>query len=118
MTHPVIPQDSKEFPWAEVAVMLIKSSGITSGLWHVGARFGFAAINAGPVPAEVVPTAVVGLQSVILSPAEAPGPLVFDAAELNKPPVGVVSASPHAGGGHARSAVEKGASKPRAGKRS
>ena len=41
------------FNWPEVAALLFKARGITSGLWRVGVNFRFAAINAGPSDLEL-----------------------------------------------------------------
>ncbi|HEX6708337.1 MAG TPA: hypothetical protein VF169_26625 [Albitalea sp.] len=73
------------FSWLDIARCLMKEKGITNGLWMTGVELGFAAANAGPTTGSVVPAGMVAVQSIVLTRAKAPGPLVFDAAELNPP---------------------------------
>lgn len=78
------PQPFHEFPWEEVARVLLKAKGITSGLWHVGLRLQFAATAVGPTPTELLPGAIVGVQTVTLTQVDQPGPLVYDARVLSR----------------------------------
>lgn len=66
----------------ELAAILVREFGIDSGLWTVGVHFTMAGAIAGPSDDAMLPAAIVGVQSVGLTRAEAPGPLTFDAAEL------------------------------------
>lgn len=68
----------------EIARLVLASKGVSSGLWHLGARFQFAAIQAGDSESAMRPAGVVALRSIGLTPAQKPGPLVFDAEELAK----------------------------------
>ena len=75
------------FPWADVAGALFAARGITEGLWFVGVSLNFAGVTndwANDVTGQrnSAPTALVGIQSLVIAPASAPGPMVFDAAAL------------------------------------
>jgi hypothetical protein len=69
-----------EFAWDEVVPLLMKAKALKSGLWQVGVRLRFAAINTVEPDGRASPAAFVGVESVTLNPATKPGPLVFDAA--------------------------------------
>lgn len=71
------------FPLAEVASLLIQKAGITEGLWTIGVNFGIAVAAAGPDKDHIRPSALVSVDQLILTKATEPGPLTFDAAELN-----------------------------------
>jgi hypothetical protein len=73
------------FAYKELVEMMIKKSGLHEGKWMLLANFGFAAINSGPSPNEIVPTAVAALQSIGIQKAipDSPPGLVVDAAEVN-----------------------------------
>ena len=77
-------QPSLEFSWSEVVATLLQSRGISSGLWKLGVRLRFAAINTiqpdSNDPNDAIPAGVVGIDSISITPASEPGPLVFDAA--------------------------------------
>jgi hypothetical protein len=84
----------------ELAKILMKDNGLHEGYWLLLVQFGFAALNVGPnaaeeinspvVPAagppEASPAALVVLGGIGLQRAAAPGPMVFDASELNPKP--------------------------------
>ena len=75
---------AREIEWDTVAIALFRQLEIHHGLWQVGARLRFAATNAGASKEETYPSGLVGIQNVMLSPADdADMPLVFDAAKLN-----------------------------------
>jgi hypothetical protein len=76
------PEELSEFEWDEVAALLFKARGITTGLWSFGVRFNFAALNAGQSPADVLPTAFAAVRGLQIRRVEKPGPLVFDASEI------------------------------------
>jgi hypothetical protein len=75
------------FTHKELVEMMIKKTGLHEGKWILQATFTFAAINGGPSPDQLIPTAIVGLQSVGLQKAlpGAPPSLTVDAAEANPP---------------------------------
>jgi len=76
------------FSWRDVAASLLKQQGIREGKWLIGLQFGFAAVNVGPGPSEVLPSAIVGAQQLQLTrlPADAEvSALVVDAGQANAP---------------------------------
>jgi hypothetical protein len=80
-------RNSIAFTWADTAGALLAAQGITEGLWFVGVSLHFAGgINqwkqepSGEM--HLAPTGLVGIQSLVIAPANVPGPMVFDAAEL------------------------------------
>jgi hypothetical protein len=78
-------QDTTEmqiFQWREIARLALRERGIRSGLWRIGVGLRFAPVNAGTSEAEMLPGAIVGIESIVLSPATEGGPLTFDAAGL------------------------------------
>ena len=99
-------QDPITFGWAETAKALFRERGITKGLWQVGASLRFAAANTGPNNDAMMPSAVVAIESIILLPADKPGPLVYDASSMNKAPVaGGKKATAPGGGSRTRTAA-------------
>ena len=71
------------FTHKEIAALLMKDADIHDGLWILGVTFTLAAANAGPDEGSMIPAAVVGVRSVELKKSDKPGPMIFDAAELN-----------------------------------
>lgn len=68
-----------------IVPLLLAAKGIKEGLWHVGVKMRFAGVNGAFTDADglnpsVLPTALVGFEGLVLTPAPMPGPLVFDAA--------------------------------------
>lgn len=72
-----------EFDWDEIARALFRERNINTGLWRIGVRFQFAAINSGPSDSEILPSMLAGVHRIVLSEVPTQGPLVFDAAMLN-----------------------------------
>ena len=68
------------FDLAEVAELLIRKAGLTDGLWAIGVNFNIGIAMAGPDKEHVRPSALVGVDQLILTRATEPGPLVCDAA--------------------------------------
>jgi hypothetical protein len=77
------------FKHKELVAMMIKEAGLHEGKWALAINFGFAAINAGPGPDQMNPTAVAGVQAIGLQKAadDSPPALVVDAAEVNPRPL-------------------------------
>lgn len=78
------------FSMAELAAALFKAYGITSGLWQLGCELRFSGTTApwqeiGSSDKDSFPTAMIGIAGIGLKPADRPGVLVFDAAEVNPP---------------------------------
>ena len=86
-----VPSGTLELDWSEVAVALFRLRGISTGLWRLGVRFNYAAVNAGPVKGEIYPSMIGSVQRIVLVPVTEPGPLVFDAGQVNP---GSASAAP------------------------
>lgn len=73
------------FKYSEVLEALVKQAGVHEGKWQLIMNFGLAGANLGPTQEEIVPGAVVGVQSIGLMRANETSPisLVIDAAEVN-----------------------------------
>jgi hypothetical protein len=73
------------FAHKELTEMMIKKAGLHEGKWMLLVNFGFAAINGGPSPDQVMPTAVAAIQTIGIQKAtpDSPPALVVDAAEVN-----------------------------------
>jgi hypothetical protein len=65
--------------------LLIKKAGIHEGKWVLAIKFGFSVLNAGPTPEQIVPTALIGIQTIGVQKAlpEAPEALLIDASVVN-----------------------------------
>ena len=71
------------FKYQELAEVLVRHAGITSGNWGIFIKFGLSANNIGPdknnlVPAAIVPVAEIGIQQF-----EEPCNLSVDASRVN-----------------------------------
>ncbi len=89
------------FGWAEIAAALIRSKGITTGWWRIGAQLRFGAITARmgeprrEKNASATPTALVGFDALALFASTQGGDLVFDAANNCTPvPASAVASEP------------------------
>jgi hypothetical protein len=73
------------FTHKELVEALIKKAGLHEGKWMLLVNFGFAALNSGPSPDQLMPTAVAAVQNVGIqrAPEDASPSLVVDAAEVN-----------------------------------
>lgn len=85
-----------EFDLKEVAELLARKAGVTKGLWQVGVKFGFAAINAGPSEQELRPSGIVSVVGLGLTKTENPSGMAIDAATLRKAPEKSKAAAKHA----------------------
>ena len=76
----------REFGFEDLAKALFTASGISDVLWHLGVKLRLGGITAGWGEEDGnvthMPTGLVGIEAVALTPAVAPGPMVFDAAKL------------------------------------
>lgn len=70
------------FELKQICALLVRESGATTGLWELSFEFqvGFGA--AGPPGVTPLPSAIVGISKIGVSPAKGPGPYTVDAAEL------------------------------------
>jgi hypothetical protein len=73
------------FSHKELVEIMVKKAGIHEGKWMLSITFGFGAINSGPSPDQMIPTGVVGVQSIGILKAvvESPEALTVDAAVVN-----------------------------------
>ncbi len=84
------------FDWQQIAIALLASKGINKGWWRFGMKLRFGALttlmgDAGQV-AVSLPTAIVGIESIVIFETTKGGELVFDAAMHCEPvPVGAVA---------------------------
>lgn len=72
-----------QYKLKEIAELMVKDRGLHEGLWMVQVVFGFAAINTGPNPDDLYPTAMVPVQSIGLARVTEVGPLTVDASIAN-----------------------------------
>ena len=72
-----------KFNHSEVVQLMLQDAGIHDGLWMLVVHFSMVGGNLGPTPDTVMPSAIVGIQSFGIMRADQPGPMVFDASELN-----------------------------------
>lgn len=72
-----------QYKLREVAALMVKDQGLHEGLWMAQVVFGFAAINTGPNPDDLYPTAMVPVQSIGLTRVTETGPLTIDASVAN-----------------------------------
>ena len=73
------------FTHKELVELMVKKAGVHEGKWILSVTFGFGAVNGGPTPEQVMPTGVVGVQSIGIQKAQSdsPEPLTVDAAVVN-----------------------------------
>ena len=82
---------SVELGWAQIAKVGLASEGISTGLWRIGVKIRFAGMTmqfpdlSAPDGLLAMPVAASGIEGIALFPADEPGPMVFDAAELSLP---------------------------------
>jgi hypothetical protein len=73
------------FSHKELVELMIKKIGIHEGRWMLAVTFAFGVTNGGPTAEQIVPTGVVGIQSIGIQKAqpESPDVLTVDAAVVN-----------------------------------
>jgi hypothetical protein len=78
------------FTHKELVDMLIKQAGVHEGKWMLMVNFGFGAVNGGPSPDQIFPTAFAAIQFIGIQRAteDSPPSLVADAAVVNPKPKG------------------------------
>ena len=67
----------------EVTAALIKHYDLHEGLYDLYLEYQLAFGNFGPVPSQVVPSAVVGVSKLSVTKVAQNGPLTVDASEVN-----------------------------------
>lgn len=74
-----------ELSWSEVAAAIFAAKGIHEGLWRIAVKLRFAGLTSNWVELDgsstTSPTAMVGVEGIVLFKSEAPGSMVFDAGE-------------------------------------
>lgn len=70
------------FNLAEVAALMMRDAGITDGLWTIGVNFAIGVAAAGPDKEHIRPSTLISVDQLVLTKANEPGPLTFDAAEV------------------------------------
>jgi hypothetical protein len=80
--------DEKERPkhiveYKEIAELLLRKHNIHEGVWGVFIEFKFAGINTKDPSGNILPAAIVGVQSIGITPFPQESPIAFDAAKLN-----------------------------------
>lgn len=73
------------FSHKEIVELMIKKADLHEGKWMIQVNFGFGVLNAGPTPEQIIPSGVVGIQSLGIQKAQPDSPaiLTVDAAEVN-----------------------------------
>lgn len=74
------------FKYREVVEALLKQSNIHEGLWTLSVQFGLAAANLGPSDEQLMPTAILAVQSLGISRADKATNLTVDATVANPAP--------------------------------
>ena len=81
------PKPTVELRWHEIATAIFAAKGIKSGYWRLALNLRMGGITAQfsdavgkPDSLVALPTAMVGIQSIAVFPADGPGPMVFNAA--------------------------------------
>jgi hypothetical protein len=76
------------FTFKELMEMMVKKADLHEGKWMLLTNFAFAAINGGPSPDQMMPTALAGVQTIGIQKAvpDSPPSLTVDAAEVNPAP--------------------------------
>lgn len=75
-------EDKKEFSLLEVAEALLLRQGVKEGLWQIGVRFNFTALNAGPSDDKILPAALAAINSVQLTKVTERNALTVDASQI------------------------------------
>lgn len=86
MSQPPIETGPRMFDLKELCTLLVRESGVSEGVWDLSFEFqvGFGA--AGPAGSTPLPSAIVGVKRIGLTPAKGPGPYTVDAAEITSQP--------------------------------
>jgi hypothetical protein len=72
------------FDLEEIAELLVKKAGLVTGHWTVGVNFGIGVASVGQDQNRVRPSAIIGVEQLILTRATGPGPLTIDAAKFSE----------------------------------
>jgi len=78
-----------ELTWPQLAKIIFEAHGIKTGLWQIAVKIRFAGMNMqiadGPSelqdPSLAVPCSMTAMEGFALFPAQAPGPMIFDASQ-------------------------------------
>ncbi|MFO1196821.1 MAG: hypothetical protein U1E86_07595 [Burkholderiaceae bacterium] len=72
------------FKMNELAEILVREAGVTTGLWQVDFRFTLTAGMVGPTETECLPTALTSITEIGIVQVDKPGPLTVDAATARR----------------------------------
>ena len=75
----------KQYVWThkELAEQLVKAQGIREGHWGLYMEFGTKGTNVGISPGQMMPAAIVLINSIGIQRFDEPNGLTVDAAEVN-----------------------------------
>ncbi len=93
-----------ELTWPQLAKIIFDAQGITTGLWQIAVKIRFAGMNMqiadGPSapedPTLAVPCSLTAIEGIALFPVNAPGPMIFDAAQTLTPASKAAASKPRA----------------------
>jgi hypothetical protein len=71
------------FSFKEIVEALIRKQGIHEGIWGIYVEFGLSAINAGPSPDQILPTALIPVQKIGIQRLPNESNIALDAAKVN-----------------------------------
>jgi hypothetical protein len=70
------------FELKQICELLVRASGISTGLWELTFEYRVGFGSVAPPDAPPLPSTIVGIGRIGVSPAKAPGPYTVNAAEL------------------------------------
>ena len=79
-------QTELTFTLKEVVTALLKAQDIHEGIWGLHVKFGLRGMTLGATPADVLPTALLGVMSLSINKSEQVSNIAVDAAEANPRP--------------------------------
>ena len=83
MSQPAIePHNPQMFELKQLCELILRASNISAGLWELTFEYRIGFGNVAPANQPPVPSTIVGIARIGVSPAKAPGPYTIDAAEL------------------------------------
>lgn len=87
MSQPAIePHRPRMFELKQLCELILRASNISAGLWELTFEYQVGFGNVAPPNQAPLPSTIVGIARIGVSPAKTPGPYTVDAAEL--PPSG------------------------------
>jgi len=77
-------QERRVLAWSDVVAAVFRDQDIKTGLWRLGVGLRFAGATTGPSDDSMLPSGIVAMESLALESVDKEGPLVFDAAKLQR----------------------------------